>query len=263
MIKVKIFKLVEKGSHGSKINLLFDYFIMSLIVLNVGALILETIPEIKESIGLMLRVFEMLSVVIFSIEYILRIYISDLTHPSSNRLMSIFRFVFSFYGIIDLLAIVPFYLPFLIKIDLRFLRILRLMRFLRILKINRYNSSLSLIYSVIREKKAELVITGFVALLILFVSSFLMYYVEGEAQPDKFPDILSCFWWAIATLTTVGYGDVYPITGLGKFLSGIIAVLGIGLVALPTGLVSAGFMDKIGKTKNKPLRCPHCGKNIE
>jgi voltage-gated potassium channel len=260
----KIYRLVEKGSHGSKVNLIFDYSIMSLIILNVGALILETIPEIKESYGLSLRSFEIFSVAIFSIEYLLRIYVSSLTYPSSNRIKSALKFIFSFYGLVDLLAIVPFYLPFLIKIDLRFLRILRLMRFLRILKINRYNSSLSLIFSVIREKKSELTITGFVALLILFTSSFLMYYVEGEAQPDKFPNILSCFWWAIATLTTVGYGDVYPITGLGKFLSGIIAILGIGLVALPTGLVSAGFMDKIGKSKNESSsKCPHCGKNID
>jgi voltage-gated potassium channel len=137
------------------------------------------------------------------------------------------------------------------------------MRFLRIFKINRYNNSLNLIYSVIKEKKSELAMTGFVALLTLFVASFLMFEVEGEAQPDKFPNLLSCFWWAIATLTTVGYGDVYPITALGKFLSGIIAVLGIGLVALPTGLISAGFVEKIVKDKKRPKKCPHCGKDLD
>ncbi|MBI5540529.1 MAG: ion transporter [Bacteroidia bacterium] len=263
MIRKKIYRLVEKGSHGSKINLIFDYCIMSLIIINVIALILETIPEIKESLKLFLRLIEIISVIIFSIEYILRIYVSNLTYPSSSKIKSAFKFVFSFYGIIDLLAITPFYLPFIIKIDLRFVRILRLMRFFRIFKINRYNNSLSLIYSVIKEKKSELAMTGFVALLILFIASFLMYYVEGEVQPDKFSNILSCFWWAIATLTTVGYGDVYPITGLGKILSGIIAILGIGLVALPTGLVSAGFMEKIGKKNNESKKCPHCGKEYE
>lgn len=167
------------------------------------------------------------------------------------------------YRLIDLLAILPFYLPFLIKIDLRFLRILRLMRFFRVLKINRYNNSLNLVVSVIKEKKSDLALTGFVALMVLFVASFLMYYVEGDAQPDKFSNILSCFWWAIATLTTVGYGDVYPITGTGKLISGIIAVLGIGLVALPTGIVSAGFVDKIGKKNiHTGSKCPHCGKDI-
>ena len=134
---------------------------------------------------------------------------------------------------------------------------------MRILKINRYNNSLNLIWTVFKEKKAELAITGFITLLILIIASFLMYYIEGQAQPDKFPNIIASFWWAIATLTTVGYGDVYPITGFGKFVSGLIAVLGIGLVALPTGLVSAGFMEKIGKSDKESKKCPHCGKEVD
>jgi voltage-gated potassium channel len=263
MYKQKVYKLIERGSHGSRINLIFDYAIMSLIVLNVIALILETIPGLSNSVSHFLRHFEIFSVVIFSIEFILRIYISSLTYPSSSKIKSALKFVFSPLGLIDLLAIIPFYFPLIIKIDLRFLRILRLMRFFRIFKINRYNKSLNLIVSVIKEKKSELALTGFVAVLILFVASFLMYYIEGEAQPDKFPNLLSCLWWAVATLTTVGYGDVYPITGIGKILSGTIAVLGIGLVALPTGLVSAGFMEKIGKKNKNCIKCPHCGKEME
>lgn len=262
MNKHKIYKLIEKGSHGSRINVVFDYTIMILILLNIFALILDSIPSIENLIGNFLKTFEVISVLIFSIEYILRIYVSDLTHPSSSRIKSTLKFVFSPFGIIDLLAITPFYLPFLIKIDLRFLRILRLMRFFRILKINRYNSSLNEIWSVIKEKKAELAITGFVSFLILLIASFLMYYVEGEVQPDKFSNILDSSWWAIATLTTVGYGDVYPITPTGKFISGVIAVLGIGLIALPTGIISAGFMERIGKNKNNNNKCPHCGKDV-
>lgn len=263
MSKQRVFHLVERGAHGSTVNLAFDYFIMSLIVLNVFALILETIPEISKTYGLYLRAFDVFSVIVFSLEYCLRIYVADLTHPATNRFKSVLRFVFSAYGLIDLMAILPFYLPLFIKIDLRFLRILRLMRFLRVLKINRYNSSLNLIFSVVKEKKADLALTGFVALLMLFVASFLMYYVEGDAQPDKFPNLLACLWWAIATLTTVGYGDVYPITGIGKFLSGVIAVLGIGLVALPTGLISAGFVEKLSKKDKEVRKCPHCGREIE
>jgi voltage-gated potassium channel len=263
MLKQKIFRLVEKGAHGSKVNLLFDYSIMTLIVLNVVALVLDTVPVIKESLGTFFRVFEVFSVAVFTIEYIMRIYVSDITYPSSNRFKSALKFTFSVFGLIDLLAILPFYLPFLIKIDLRFLRVLRLMRFMRVFKINRYNNSLTLIYSVIKEKKSELAITGFVALLILLIASFLMFDIEGNVQPDKFPNMLSCLWWAIATLTTVGYGDVYPVTGMGKFLSAVIAVLGIGLVALPTGIISAGFIDKIGKSKKEHKTCPHCGKEID
>ncbi len=262
MNKDKIHKLVEKGSHGSKINLLFDYAIMVLIVLNVIAMVLETIQDINQLLGSFFKIFEIVSVIIFSIEYITRIYISDLTHPSNSRFKSAIKFIFSVYGIIDLLAIIPFYIPFLIKIDLRFLRMLRLMRFMRIFKINRYSNSLNLIWAVIKEKKSELLITGFVTFLVLFIASFLMYYIEGSAQPDKFPNIIASFWWAISTLTTVGYGDIVPVTSFGKFVSGLIAFLGIGLVALPTGLISAGFVGKIGK-KDKCVKCPHCGKNID
>ncbi|HAF31108.1 MAG TPA: potassium channel protein [Bacteroidales bacterium] len=264
-MKNKIFRLVEKGSHGSKVNRLFDIAIMTLIMLNVIAIILETIPEINQEFGKALTIFEIVSVIIFSAEYLMRIFVSDLTHPSNSRIKSILKFIFSGYGIIDLLAILPFYTPFLIKIDLRFLRILRLTRFLRVLKINRYNNSLNLIWSVIKEKKTELAITGFITFLILLIASFVMFYVESEKQPDAFPNILASFWWAVATLTTVGYGDIYPITGLGRLISGLIAILGIGLVALPTGIVSAGFIEKIGKNKNKEelKNCPHCGKEIQ
>lgn len=261
-LKKAIFHLVERGEHGSKINLYFDYAVMTLIVLNVIALIVETMSTIKESWIYYLRLFEIFSVIIFTIEYILRIYVSDLIFPSLSRLKAASRFISSGYGIIDLLAILPFYLPFIIVTDLRFLRILRLMRFLRILKINRYNKSINLIQSVMKEKSSELSLTGFAALLILVIASFLMYYAEGDIQPEKFPNVLSCFWWAISTLTTVGYGDVYPVTALGKVLSGIIAVLGIGLVALPTGIIGAGFLEKIGKVK-EINKCPHCGKAID
>lgn len=264
MLKTQIYRLVEKGAHGQRLNRFFDFFILSMILLCVVSIILESIPEVNERYGLLLKRFDLLSIIVFSVEYLMRLYVSDLTHPSGNRIKSAFRFIFSAYGLIDLLAILPFYLPMLIKMDLRFLRALRLTRFLRILKINRYNDSLNVIWIVIKEKKSELAVTGFLAFLILLLASFIMYYVEGAEQPDQFPNILAAFWWAVATLTTVGYGDVYPITGLGKIISGLIAVLGIGLVALPTGLISAGFISKI-ETKKKTEKnnmCPHCGKEI-
>jgi len=263
MLKEKIYHIIEKGSHGSKANLIFDYFIMILIILNTISIILETISEVHLEHSYYLNIFDVVSVIIFTIEYLLRIYVSELSHPSGSKFKSALKYIFSASGLIDLIAILPFYLPYLIKTDLRFIRILRLTRFLRILKISRYNSSLSLIWKVVSEKKSELAMTGFITVLILFVSSFMIYYAEGEAQPDKFPNILHGFWWAIATLTTVGYGDVFPVTPIGKIISGVIAILGIGLVALPTGLVSAGFMEKIGEKKREIKICPHCGKEIE
>jgi voltage-gated potassium channel len=257
-MKKRIFNLIQKGAHGKQANLIFDYSIMVLIILSIGSIILESMayPEV----GNLLSWFNTFAVLVFSIEYLLRLYVSDLTHPSENKVKSAFKFIFSFYGIIDLLAILPFYLPMFIKTDLRFLRALRLTRILRILKMNRYNNWLHIITEVIKDKKQPLAITMFFAFIVLIISSFLMYFLEGEAQPEAFPNILAAFWWAIATLTTVGYGDIYPITAMGKLVSGIIAFLGIGIIALPTGLISAGFMDKVESTK--PSACPHCGKPI-
>ena len=264
MLKMKIYQLVAKDGQGRRISRVFDYFIMILILLSVLAIILESIKEVNNQFGSVLRVFNIISVVVFSIEYLIRLYVSDLTHPSTSCIKSACRFVFSAYGLIDLLAILPFYLPMLIRMDLRFIRTLRLTRCLRILKMNRYNDSLDLIWSVIKEKRSELMVTGFISFLLVLFASFVMYYIEGEQQPEQFPNILASFWCAVATLTTVGYGDVYPITGLGKVISGLIAIMGVGIIALPTGLISAGFMNKIEDKKKKDLNtCPHCGKEID
>ncbi|WP_338236580.1 ion transporter [Persicobacter diffluens] len=261
------YNLLQKGTHGADINKYFDYGIMSLIFINIGALILESIPEFQQQYSLLFQAIEYFSIIIFTLEYVMRIYIADMTHPASNNWKSAFLFIFSFYGMVDLLSILPFYLPLIIPIDLRFLRILRLFRFLRVLKLNRYTHSVDLIFQVISEKKNELYMTCFLTIMILVIASFLMFYAEGHHQPEAFPNILAAFWWAVATLTTVGYGDVYPITGLGKFISGMIAIIGIGLVALPTGLISAGFMEKIHKEKKQNKTgskhtCPHCGKDF-
>lgn len=254
-MKKIIHGLVEKGENGKRINKNFDKFILWLITLSVVSVILESVDDVEREIGAILYWFNLLAVVIFSLEYILRIYISDITHPSKSRTKSILKFIFSFYGIVDLLAIMPFFLPMIIPIDLRFLRVVRLTWVLRILKVNRYNNSLNLIWSVLKEKKEELAVTGFLTFLILLVSSFLMYYIEGDVQPENFPNIAASFWWAVATLTTVGYGDVYPITAAGKVISGIIAILGIGIVALPTGIIGAGFMNKIEEKRNGKEKC--------
>ena len=261
----KIYHLVEKGSFGSKINLLFDYFIIVLIIFNVVAIALDTLTGLPTEFQKFLKIFEIVSIVIFTIEYLMRLYVSDITHPAKNRISSALKFMASPFGIIDLLAILPFYIPFIIKVDLRFLRILRLIRFFRVFKISRYNSTLKLINSVLKEKKAEIGMTFFIAFLFLLVSGFIMYSLENPVQPDKFPNFFASLWWAVATLTTVGYGDVYPITTLGKFISSIIAIMGIGLIALPTGIISAGFIEKINQNKveKKKDTCPHCGKEID
>ena len=162
-------------------------------------------------------------------------------------------------ALIDLLAILPFFLTF-ISLDLRFIRTLRLFRLFRVFKFVRYSNSLRLFGKVIKHKKEELIVTATIMFVLVILTSSFIYLAEHEAQPDKFTDIPSSMWWAIVTLTTVGYGDVFPVTPLGKIFAAIIAILGIGMFALPTGILGASFVEEIDKMKAKEkASCPHCG----
>lgn len=257
-----IYNLLEPGEHGRRGNLIVDRIIVGLILINVTAVILESFPDIANRYAVLLRVVEVISVSIFTVEYAGRIFIAHLKFQRRTVCRSIVAFILSPMAIVDLAAILPFYLPFVIAVDLRFLRILRLSRLLRVLKINRYTSALSLIGRVLKRKASELIVTVFVTLLLLLLASSLMYYIEMDDQPEAFPNIIAAFWWAVATLTTVGYGDVYPVTALGKVLAGIIAVLGIGLVALPTGIVSSGFLDLLQDKGKAGVRAARRGRVV-
>lgn len=246
-------KLKQRITNLLYFNKTFITAIYVLIVINILGLILESFEEIRASYSLHLKTLEIFSIIIFTLEYLARVYVSNSNgQPRRN-------FIFSFYGIIDLLAIVPFYIPFIFKIDLRVLRILRLFRFVRIFKLGRFNNSFKTIKEVLQSTKDDLITTTFIAFVLLLISSTLMYYAESQSQPEQFKSILHSFWWAIATLTTVGYGDIYPITGIGKILSSAIAIIGIGFVALPTGILSSAFMDKM---RNHKITCEQCGKII-
>ncbi len=258
-IRKRIFQIVEKSESGDTISLISDYFIILLIILNIAAVILSSFQEISVKYTNQLNLFETISVIIFTIEYLCRILVADFIYPETKHPR--ITFIFSFMPLVDLFAILPFYLPFIVRLDLRFLRILRLFRLLRILKLNRYSDAMNIIGRVLKNEKDKIVTTLFITGILLVLASSMMYYVENPAQPNKFPNIVASLWWAVATLTTVGYGDVYPVTALGKLLSGIIALLGIGLVALPTAIISAGFIRELGG-KNKKI-CPHCGREIE
>ncbi len=252
--------------YGRKISLV-ESFILLLIILNVVGIILESFPNIHSKYALFLYQFEVTSVILFSLEYLLRVWVAPLRFPELTPWQARIKFATSAYGIIDLLSIVPFYLPYLITLDGRILRILRLLRIVRIFKLNRYSRSMRLVGSVFKEVKNDLLVTLAMCLILLLVSSAIMYHIEHEAQPDRFVTIFDAFWWAVATLTTVGYGDIFPITGWGKFVSGIIAILGIGLIALPAGILSSAFILKLNERKQEanstePITCPHCGKSI-
>jgi len=264
-LKNNIFNIINDGKSGySKFKKSFEIFIIVLIVLSIFEIILESYQGISIQFRPQLKIFEITIVVIFSIEYLLRLWTADLKSPLLSKISARIKFMTSPMGIIDLLAILPFYLPLLFKFDLRFLRILRVFRIFRIFKLNRHSKALNLLVSIFHEKRSEIIITLFINAIFILMASTIMYNLENAVQPEKFPNIIETFWWAVATLTTVGYGDVFPITAWGKFISGIIAILGIGLVALPTGIISAGFVEKIQEDKLKKRSnykfCPHCGK---
>lgn len=218
-------------------NRYVDFFLVFLIIFNILCLGLETEKTIYITYKIFFDYIEIFSVILFTIEYFLRILTLDKFRDVLKPLM-----------LVDLLAILPFYLP-LKLLDLRILRIFRLFRILRIFKLARYFDVLQMMCQVIYRKRYELISIFGVLLILIFLSSFLMFYAESEAQPDVFHNILDTFWWSIVTFTTVGYGDVYPITPFGKLLSAIIVLIGIMLFALPTSILTAEFLNEYQKKK--------------
>jgi voltage-gated potassium channel len=195
----------------------------------------ETLPNLKPETRYLLRIIEIFCVVIFTVEYILRIYVAD-SKP---------RFIFSFFGLIDLLAILPFYLSF--GVDLRSLRALRFLRLFRVLKLVRYNKAMNHFVRAMSSAKEQIFLFIFITMILIYFAAVGIYYFENEAQPEHFSSIFDSLWWAIITLTTVGYGDVYPITVGGKVFTFIILMIGLGIVAVPTGIISSALTGSVDK----------------
>jgi voltage-gated potassium channel len=248
--KYQTFLLLNPAKGNGKWDKVVDWFLVALIMLNIIAVILETVDEVYNSYRLYFKILERISVYLFTIEYLLRLwsctYETKYKHPIFGRL----KWVVSFGALIDLLAFAPFYLPFA-KVDLRVVRILRLFRFLRIFKLGRYMNATRMISNVFKSKKEELILCLIITFSLIIVASSLMYFTENQAQPDKFSSIPTTMWWCVTTLTTVGYGDVFPITVLGRLLTAFIAILGLGMFALPAGILASGFSDEFQKRKNK------------
>lgn len=210
---------------------IFSGFITLLIIYSVITYSLETLPGLSETTANFLYYSEIVVVIVFTLEYIFRIYLA------SNRL----KFIFSFYGIIDLVAILPFYLT--TAIDLRAFRLMRLLRLARLLKLVRYNSAIKRFSKAILIAKEELIIFSFASLVLLYLAAVGIYHFEHYAQPDVFRSIFDSLWWAVCTLTTVGYGDVYPITTGGRIFTFMILMLGLGLIAVPTGIIASALSE--------------------
>jgi|LSQX01.2.fsa_nt_gb voltage-gated potassium channel len=248
------------GSDRHKLQYrIIDYVIIVLIISNVAAVMIE--PSVRDpNLLYFLRIFEFVSVIAFTVEYLLRVWVADLNQPQKGKLLTRIAFIVTPMALIDLAAILPFYIPLIITMDLRVLRMLRIFRLLRIFKTNRYTSALSTVFRVIKNKADQLLSSLFVVIVLMIISSVMMYNVESIAQPDLFISVFDALWWSVATLTTIGYGDIFPITALGRIFAAVIAVLGIGIVAIPTGIIASGFTELV--QKNEHMKCPHCGKDI-
>ena len=227
-MKNKIKNIIE--NQDSKIGYLFDIVIQFFIILSIIAFSIETLPDLTPQFISYLNIIELIIIYVFTAEYLLRFYVADKK----------VKYIFSFYGLVDLIAILPFYI--FTNIDLRSIRIVRL---LRLIKLFRFNKSMITLKAALSKIKNELILFSFITFILLYISSIGIYFFENSAQPENFKSIFHCLWWAVCTLTTVGYGDIYPITTGGKIFTGIVTLIGVGIIAIPTGLIASSFISAL------------------
>ena len=240
--KKRIFDIIQIGNRNDLPSRLFDYFIVGVILLNITIVFLGTFDELANYSALF-RVIESLTVGVFCIEYILRIWTADLLYPKKSPMSARLKFLRSFDGIVDLLTILPFFFlsGFIV------FRMLRVVRILHLFRVNAHYDSFHVITTVLVEKKNQIISSVFIIIVLMLASSLGIYSAEHEAQPDVFRNAFSGIWWSVSTLLTVGYGDIYPVTVIGKIMAILSAFFGVGVVAIPTGIISAGFVEQYTK----------------
>jgi len=259
-IKRTVHRILDADARDSALERAGSLFLAVLIIANVAAVILETVESARARFGEAFDTFEAVSVAAFTVEYVLRVLTCSADPRFGSGLSARLRFMSTPLALVDLLAIAPAYVPGGLFWDLRYVRVLRLVRMLRVLKIARYSRTLQLFGGILRAKKDELGLILLFLLVLLVVASSSMYFVEHDAQPQLFSSIPAAMWWAVGTLTTVGYGDIYPITPAGKLLGSVIALIGIGFFALPAGLLASAFAEQLAAQTKRT--CPHCGGHL-
>lgn len=242
-----------------------DVILFVLILLNVAAVILETVKRLQLHFAAAFWAFEVISVGVFTVEYAARIWACTADPRYRQPLVGRLRYASSFVGVVDLLAILPFYITLAFPaaaLDLRILRVLRLLRFARVLKLARYSDSIGRMKRVIGARRGDLGLALAAVGIVLVLASSAIYYVEADTQPDVFTSIPAAMWWGISALTTVGYGDIAPVTPLGKFLGGTIQLLGIAIFALPAGIIAAGYEEESRRATAGAGLCQMCGRPL-
>ena len=245
----KLFRMVSVGVVDEPVNQAYDIISTGALLLNLAASIMLTFDRLEADFGPLLLSIEAATVLFFAIDYVLRLITANYLYPESNERDSLVRYIFSFSGIIDLLSFLPYYLPVFFPAGIAAFRMFRVVRIFRLFRINAYYDSLNVITEVIVSKKQQLLSSVFIILTLMLASSLCMYSLEHEAQPEVFTNAFSGIWWSASTLLTVGYGDIYPVTTMGRVFSIIITFLGVGMVAIPTGIISAGFVEQYQQFK--------------
>ncbi len=261
----RVYEWLEPGEQSLRVEKIVDWTMLALILTSVVAVMLESMPEMA-AYERWFAELERWIVYIFTLEYVLRIWVAPEAGKYGEGWRARWNYARSMMALVDLAAVLPFYLSPVAGSNTVVCRLLRIFRLVRVLKIGRYHTSMSLLGRVMKLRKAELTVSLGLVMALVVIASTLMYAVEHDAQPKAFPSIPGAIWWGIVTMTTVGYGDVYPITALGKVVAGISVLLGVGLFALPAGILASGFQEEIAIEKKKlagEKRCPHCGEVIE
>ena len=268
-LRERVWDLLEMTEHPETGAAKWDWvdvFLLILILMSVVVVVLETVQPLYDEYAALFIAFDVFTVAVFSVEYVARIWACTADPRYKEPFQGRLRYVTSFYGVIDALAVLPFYATLLLPVtllDLRFLRVLRLMRFARVLKIGRYSEALDRLKDVFRAKKADLGVAFIGVIVVLVLASSVMYHVENAAQPEAFSSIPAAMWWGISALTTVGYGDIQPITPLGKVLGGCIQLLGIAFFALPAGILAAGYEEEARRRRSGKGVCHTCGQPLD
>jgi voltage-gated potassium channel len=248
--KLRVYEILEATDPEDRMGEALNFFMLVLVVLNVAAVVLETVESIYQVHKALFHYFADVSVIIFTIEYLLRIWSCDVEPEYKNPLIGRFRFALTPLALIDLLVILPTYASFAFPADHQLLRSLRMLWTFRLLKLRRYSESLQTIEDVIRSQQRELAMSFTAIVFFMVLSSTVVYFLEHDAQPQRFPDIPSTMWWAVLTMTTIG-DNFYPITPLGKLVGGLIIILGVATFALPTAILTSGFVEELDRRKEK------------
>ncbi|MCD0162766.1 ion transporter [Deinococcus sp. 6YEL10] len=260
----RLYSFLDPSDGAGPAERLFNALLVTLILLTIAVTIAGTVPEVQREYGPVIRVFDYVCAFVFGLEYLGRLYVTPLRPGYDGSARSYLRYATSPLPLIDLLVLVSLMVP--ATTALASLRGLRLLKLLSLLKLGRYSDSLQLIGRVISQRAGELLSTVLIVLVLVFIAASLLYQVESSAGTKGFESIPQALWWAVVTLTTTGYGDVYPATPLGKAAAGLIMLFGVGMVALPAGMIASGFAEELSRLRQQETAaacCPHCGKTLE